>query len=1234
MSREQTKTAHYIQQLDAARSDGDWEAVPKLIKKIRKHAPDRHCLTLTAESEYAVTQASHQRLGTARPQTARPSTAALPQAPDISHYIPLLAEAIEKEHTYVEDEFQAQVCLGWIYWQLGQPSLAISNLSNSIEQEFSQLDGTNKESTEWTKVCALKAAYIKGTCQNRTGAVAEAQETFASALPILSSVSSGPANRKEVRCWAELFLTGCCMTLARAVSAHINSLLESETLSAFRAWAKFWDRQSPLPTGGHLPQAEIPRREIWREYYVTLSQLLEENLPFPITALAVTHTETSLRLQQRAELKKVEARYEALLLEEVTFPKAEDSSPEFESFVNIVIQNWRILCGSSWAEHELGEGGSEAVSRGVLDILYRAATKTFHSTTILRHLFTVHMTVAEFDLALKAFDTYLEIVKRGKARVEKTGEAEIGLDDDQTILITVSECIKALCQYGSQSAVEKAEELANFFENWLEKHHPLGKQSVDAQLENGNATPANDRISPEVLAMTWRCIGIGHAQWARLSFDAPARADTQFRAIKCFRKSLLPEYESTANVETLFALGILLAERRELTTAVEVVKSGLLSRSQSSPNLGPHTSRFARERSLIPLWHLLALLLSARQEFTTASKACEGAFEQFQDIKILFGELNLTATFRSDHLNSNEKPELRSHGVVDEMGDFEKENVLEVKITQLALIEVLEGPEVAVNASDELLSLYARLFGSTGHNKPTTAPKTAIPPPKSSADTIRSIKGSIFGRSSRSVRKANPTPTTENAALPIRPRTTQTAASINAPTIHITTENGRAGRPKSRLDQSHHHEKLQKRASSLTKEKNTRSSMHRSSSLGGKPVSTTNKQVATIVDGEAFFTPTEKRPEDQWLGDILQPSQVGLAISPDASVVGSNDSRHGPQKPLPPKSQRMTHKERALQPAHLGSTLAQDNRLPTDPYYTSKNPVTRFSKDQEKRRRTTTLVKIWLLIAGFYRRAVMYDDAKGAIMEAHKLVEGLEVDVSKDTTGNVSINNSGWGGGKSISQLWGDVFSERGYLAIAESSPYTALASFESALTRFPDHPSAIVGLSNILLDIYAEVLLPLPAIPPLVLPGPLSSPSASTLNTFTPKTEHPSPTQQTSSTPVLRHGPLGLPSAFIKPPTTPSTTKSLSSTPASTALLDKLAARDRAYGLLSMLTKLGSGWNYSEAWFALARAYEEGGQLEKTREVLWWCVELEEGRAVRSWEPGIIGKHINIPYPPQVAHH
>jgi hypothetical protein len=69
---------------------------------------------------------------------------------------------------------------------------------------------------------------------------------------------------------------------------------------------------------------------------------------------------------------------------------------------------------------------------------------------------------------------------------------------------------------------------------------------------------------------------------------------------------------------------------------------------------------------------------------------------------------------------------------------------------------------------------------------------------------------------------------------------------------------------------------------------------------------------------------------------------------------------------------------------------------------------------------------------------------------------------------------------------------------------------------------------------------------------------------------------------------------------------------------LARLAARDRAYLLLSTLTKLGTGWDCSEAWFGLARAYEASGQVDKAKEVLWWCVELEDSRPLRGW--GCVG--------------
>ena len=202
-----------------------------------------------------------------------------------------------------------------------------------------------------------------------------------------------------------------------------------------------------------------------------------------------------------------------------------------------------------------------------------------------------------------------------------------------------------------------------------------------------------------------------------------------------------------------------------------------------------------------------------------------------------------------------------------------------------------------------------------------------------------------------------------------------------------------------------------------------------------------------------------------------------------------------------------------------------------------------------------------------------------------------------------------------------------GYLAVAEGMPFVARGYFEEALLHYPNHPSAIVGLSNILLDIYSEVLLPPPTVPGIHLPddsaaGPKVNDTTSTVNGA-----HGTPQSQRGQS-IVSSTPLGLGG---KGPATSTATASTQSPlkekpnhtdedlPApykatSLPLVDRLAARDRAYGLLSGLTRLGTGWNYSDAWFALARAYEESGQLDKAKEALWWCVELEEGMGARDW--------------------
>jgi hypothetical protein len=112
----------------------------------------------------------------------------------------------------------------------------------------------------------------------------------------------------------------------------------------------------------------------WKSYYDTLSTIIRNDLPYDVGAAhsvsekPAMQGQNSLRLQQRAELKRVETIYESLLIKETHFPKASESNLEIAIWIDSVIHNWRLLCGASWSDNDLGEGGKEGVGRSVIDV--------------------------------------------------------------------------------------------------------------------------------------------------------------------------------------------------------------------------------------------------------------------------------------------------------------------------------------------------------------------------------------------------------------------------------------------------------------------------------------------------------------------------------------------------------------------------------------------------------------------------------------------------------------------------------------------------------------------------------------------------------------------------------------------------------------------------------------------------------------------------------------------------
>lgn len=346
-----------------------------------------------------------------------------------------------------------------------------------------------------------------------------------------------------------------------------------------------------------------------------------------------------------------------------------------------------------------------------------------------------------------------------------------------------------------------------------------------------------------------------------------------------------------------------------------------------------------------------------------------------------------------------------------------------MKITQLAVIETLEGPKAAVDDCDELLALYARLFGDpkAGQVKMPT-PSTALLPPKSAAPTIR---GSILGRP-KSVRTSN-----EKTAISVsdgtstavsRPSTVATQRG-GAPSIKVTDEDSTAEKAnghhhhhlfhhkdhKDRQSQGMQHSgsvKLQKRSASLRRTQADGSAAPSNATLTIQPKATG----AVPIDSTALDT------------------QEAISSNEAQQNVGSAD------QPLRDVAHNEKHDMWPPPTGHSKQPPTQDVRLPVPhPQADLTSPEPHFTTTLERRHKISLLVNVWLVISGLYVRAAMYEDAKGAVDEAYKLAQGLEAEVAQLDASARAFAAKSWGGGKSVEELWGDVWAQVSQLALSFS---------------------------------------------------------------------------------------------------------------------------------------------------------------------------------------------------------
>lgn len=649
----------------------------------------------------------------------------------------------------------------------------------------------------------------------------------------------------------------------------------------------------------------------------------------------------------------------------------------------------------------------------------------------------MHAYVADFNLAFKAFDSYVELVQRGKQREEKSGKPDYSLDSDDNILQTASEAVRILCRFGARKDVEKALKISSELLQWVEKAALEAEARETEEVEKG--IPIRVPVSMRVISEAYRALGTCEATWARWTYDASTRNTHQQKAVEYYRNALDIRYANGHDLETQFALAFVLAEMRELAPAINITKQALSrpSETQTFPtyltngNAPEHFQRdgssdFGRERKLIPFWHLLTLLLSAKADMSTAARSSNAAFEQFEDPTHLFGPEKI---FKSEHLNELEKPETaRSKALIDKMERHEKEGIVQVKMTQIAILEELQSSADAVDASAELLALFARMFGDPkGDLLRSQARAATAKPPRSAVGSIRhSLMSRARSRSRRGKSVSSIVPPLPS--LEVRPSTRATSITT-APTIQITADDGSTTRGRRAHSNTHsnvhHHSilrsksqnagsempqrspshKLQKRSASQSKQNSFES--HRSTA----PATAEESIVADYANGTP--NPVESRP------------RASSASRPGTANSDSNTARINEEHSMPSFAGRISTSTSRRTSANRGTPTKRVGIAPAP--FSSTDSITPepvFSVFQERKHRITLLIQVWLFVAGLYTRAEVFDDATGAIDEAEDLVQALESQVAQQDSSVKAFAARGWGGGKSVEELWADIWAQ------------------------------------------------------------------------------------------------------------------------------------------------------------------------------------------------------------------
>ncbi|KIJ47909.1 hypothetical protein M422DRAFT_45616 [Sphaerobolus stellatus SS14] len=405
------------------------------------------------------------------------------------------------------------------------------------------------------------------------------------------------------------------------------------------------------------------------------------------------------------ETRSIVTDYRLILTATTKFPRAGERNEKVEEFVD--------LCVAAWEEN----GASGDQTGWVLDILWWATRFTFNSQRIYRHLWRILYVSGDIELARRTLKLYVQVVSKAR----ETGSVD---ESDRIWVETLVQGARMLCRI--PGGIEEAREAGK-----------LLKRAEEKVNERDNVAAANVK----------RAKGIWHACMALRENDPSTRPEHLRQSLAELQASL--KLHPTPSTHFHLALASSRAgQTRDLSAAIASAKEAVAG--------SPQETRY---------WHLLGLLLAAVEEWKDAkyALACGAKIGDEEDNG--GEELKSGANSVNDHTQDDSSNRSQSTGdpgdgfsrsLLDEyalrlpaasgllqpLPDYPPptrherfEHALQLRLTQLALIEHVDGPE---NAGTKWLEVFSWVAARKGLGE-ERRPPSVEPPSEHPSELLRSV---------------------------------------------------------------------------------------------------------------------------------------------------------------------------------------------------------------------------------------------------------------------------------------------------------------------------------------------------------------------------------------------------------------------------------------------------------------------------------------------------------------